>query len=85
MDNSKYTPEEREKHIDRLYRSFVAMGASDRIICMHALRPPSLNPDTGRPWKNFREIIAVSADSTIETLLSDFEGNGQLLAETPSL
>lgn len=85
MDNSKYTPEERERHIDRLYRSFVAMGTSDRIICMHAMRPPSLNPDTGRPWKNFREIIEPFSDSTIEELLSAFEGNGQLLGEDPSL
>lgn len=74
-----YTPEQRATIIDQLDRSFHAMPAWAQTACKHASGCPRKHPETGDPIKSFREALTISADSTLETLLDDFEGNDDLL------
>lgn len=75
----EYTPEQRAKIIDQLDRSFHAMPAWAQTACKHASGAPRKHLKTGEPITSFREALAISADSTLETLLDDFEGKGDLL------
>lgn len=73
-----YTAEQRDAVIDRLDRSFHAMPRWAQIACYHASGAPRKHPETGEPL-SFREALTLAADETLETLLEDFEGNGDLL------
>lgn len=73
------TPEERTQLIDQLCRSFSAMPRWVMAATKHAMAVPKINPETGEPFKSFREVITVACDETLETLREDFEGNGDLL------
>lgn len=79
MSDQKFTPEERAKHITRLDKSFEAMSMTDKVICKHAMRVPKINPDTGKEFESFREVLEASSDHTIDILLDDFAGNDLLL------
>jgi len=83
-DESRLTPEDRTKIINRLVRSFDAMSTTDKAICKHAMRAPKVNPETGKDFESFREVITVASDWTLETLLDDFKGNDLLLPEEES-
>ena len=85
MSDSIYTPEQRKKHINRLVRSFDAMSTMDKAICKHAMAAPTNNPETGKPFESFREVMGVASDHTIDTLLFDFESNELLLPEDETL
>lgn len=74
-----YSPEQREVIIDQLDRSFQAMPKWAQTACKHASGAPRKHPQTGEPITSFREALTISADSTLETLLEDFEGNDDLL------
>lgn len=76
MEMSK---EQRQENIERLVRSFDAMSTMDKTMCKHAMAAPKINPETGKEFESFREVIEVSSDHTIETLLFDFESNDLLL------
>jgi hypothetical protein len=43
---------------------------------------PENNPETGKPFTSFREVIESASDETLTTLRDDFEGDGDLLPET---
>lgn len=73
-----YTAEQRDAIIDRLDRSFHAMPRWAQTACYHGSGTPRKHPETGEPL-NFREALTLAADSTLETLLEDFEGNDDLL------
>lgn len=78
-----YTAEQRARVIDQLARSFDQMPTWAKTACKHSMGAPEINPETQRPITSFREALSISADETLETLLDDFEGNGDLLpAET---
>lgn len=70
---------EREVLIDQLDRSYQALPAWAKTACRHAMRCPTNNPETGRPFANFREVLETAADETLETLKEDFDDNGDLL------
>tara|TARA_B100000929_G_scaffold130889_1_gene103602 strand:+ start:733 stop:987 length:255 start_codon:yes stop_codon:yes gene_type:complete len=73
------TSEERSSLIDQLDRSFHAMPQWVQTACKHGMAAPTRNPETGEPFKSFRECISVASDWTLETLRDDFEDNGDLL------
>lgn len=76
---------ERDDLIDRLDRSFHAMPRWAQIACKHGMGAPKNNPETGEPFKSFREVISVASDDSLETLKGDFEDNGDLLPSTRQL
>lgn len=84
MSDQKFTPEVRAKHINRLVRSFDAASLLDKVMCKHALGAPKINPETGKEFKSFREVIECSSDHTIDILLDDFKCNDMLLPEEES-
>ena len=73
------TPEERSQLIDQLDLSFTVMPNWAKAATKHAIGAPEINPDTGKPFASFREVISVAADHTLEILRDDFEDNGDLL------
>ncbi len=75
--------EERAALIDQLDRSFQMMPNWSKASCKHAMGAPTNNPETGEPFKTFREVIEVADDHTLEILREDFEGNGELLPAVP--
>lgn len=72
-------PEQRAALIDRLDRSFSAMPVWAKAATKHALAAPNNNPETGKPFESFREVISVASDDTLTTLQQDFDDNGDLL------
>lgn len=78
----KLTPEERAKLIDRLDRSFQAMPNWVKTATKHAMGAPKNHPETGQPFKSFREVIECAHEETLLTLKDDFEDNGDLVPET---
>lgn len=65
--------------IDRLVASFEIMPKWVQIAAIHAMCAPMINPETGKPFRSFRECISVASDYTLETLRDDFDDNGDLL------
>jgi len=76
---------EREDLIDRLNRSFHAMPAWAQVACKHGMAAPKNNPETGKPFESFLEVISVASDDSLETLKGDFEDNGDLLPSVNQL
>ncbi|TDX30791.1 hypothetical protein DFO67_10446 [Modicisalibacter xianhensis] len=74
-----YTAEQREQIIDRLDRSYQEMPMWVKTACKHAMGAPKHHPETGEPILSFREAVSISSDETLDTLLEDFEDNGDLL------
>lgn len=73
------TQDERTIAIDQLSRSFDAMPGWVQTAVKHSLGAPNINPDTGEPFTSFKEVIEAACDGTLETLIYDFEDNGDLL------
>lgn len=73
------TPEERSQLIDQLDRSFAVMPTWAKATVKHAMGAPTINPETGQPFRSFREVIEAASDETLDILRDDFEGNGELL------
>lgn len=73
------TPQERAALIDQLDRSFMVLPNWAKAATKHAMGAPEINPETGKPFASFREVISVAADHTLEILRDDFEDNGDLL------
>ena len=73
------TQQEREALIDQLDRSFTMMPVWAKAAAKHAMGAPEINPETGKPFTSFREVILVAADHTLEILRDDFSDNGDLL------
>ena len=73
------TPQERAALIDQLDRSFMMLPNWAKAATKHAMGAPEINPETGKPFGSFREVISVAADHTLEILRDDFEDNGDLL------
>lgn len=76
-------PEERTILIDQLDRSFTAMPRWVKITVKHALGAPVNNPETGLPFKSFKEVIEAASDETLLTLKNEFEENDDLLPIVP--
>jgi hypothetical protein len=72
-------PEKRAAVIDQLDRSFIAMPNWVKASVKHAMGAPKNHPETGEPFTSFRQVIEVASDETLETLLEEFEDNGDLL------
>ena len=72
------TQEERDKLIDQLDRSFSLMPYWVKCATKHAMGAPKNNPETGHPFKSFREVIEASSDETLLILRDDFDENGDL-------
>ena len=75
------TPEERNKLIDRLDRSFQAMPRWAKAATKHAMGAPTHHPVTGKKFESFREVIEAASDHTLLTLKEDFEDNDDLAPE----
>jgi len=73
------TQQEREALIDQLDRSFMQMPSWAKAATKHAMGAPEINPETGKSFETFREVISVAADHTLETLRDDFADNGDLV------
>ena len=73
------TQDERTTVIDQLNRSFLAMPVWAQIAVKHALGAPTINPDTGEPFKSFQEVLVAARDETLEVLVEDFKDNDDLL------
>jgi hypothetical protein len=71
--------EDREKLIDSLDKSFKAMPTWVKSSVKHALRAPKNNPETGLPFKTFREVITISSDQTLLTLKEEFIDNDDFI------
>ena len=71
--------QERVKLIDQLVYSFGKMPMWVKVATKHSMGAPDINPETGKVFKSFREVIECSSDETLETLRDDFEGNDDLL------
>lgn len=69
----------REVRINQICQSFEKLSPAVQASCIHAMRVPSINPQTGIAFKDFQEILSVAADETLEILKDDFEGNSDLL------
>lgn len=75
------TPNERVCLIDQLDRSFAAMPHWVQCATKHAMAAPANNPETGEPFRSFREVIEAASDESLLTLRDDFDDNGDLLEE----
>ena len=71
--------QERVILIDQLNRSFLALPTWAKAATKHAMGVPEINPDTGKPFQDFKEVLSAAHDDTLEILRSDFEDNGDLL------
>lgn len=80
-EKAPLTPEERTAIINRLDEAFQKMSTMDKAIVKHSMGAPRINPGTGEAFASFREVITVSVDSTLETLMSDFIYNGFIVKE----
>lgn len=75
------TTEERRRLIDQLDRSFTVMPHWVKCATKHAMGAPKNHPETGRPFKSFREVLEAASDESLLTLRDDFDDNGDLLPE----
>jgi len=73
------TPQERSQLIDQLDRSFTVMPHWVKCATKNAMGAPKNNPETGQPFKSFREVIEAAGEETLLTLRDDFDDNGDLL------
>jgi hypothetical protein len=73
------TAAERAKLIDQLDRSFDAMPSWAKTAAKHAMGAPTHHPETGQPFKSFREVIEAASDDSLLVLRDDFDDNGDLL------
>lgn len=73
------TSEERKSLIDQLERSFEEMPRWAQVATKHAMGAPTVSPETGQPFKTFREVIETASDDTLITLRDEFDDNGDLL------
>lgn len=73
------TPQERSQLIDQLDRSFTVMPHWVKCATKHAMGAPKNHPETGQPFKSFRDVIEAAGDETLLTLRDDFDDNGDLL------
>jgi hypothetical protein len=78
------TNAQRTTLIDQLERSFILMPRWAQVAALHAMAPPAINPDTGKPFACFREVLEAAADDTLATLRDDFDDNGDLLPAVPT-
>lgn len=78
---SYMTTEARTKLIDQLERSYAAMPKWAKRVTIHAIGAPTINPETGKPFTSFRQVLNTASDETLEILRGDFEDNGDLLPE----
>ncbi len=75
----------RTELIDQLDRSFQMMPHWAQVATKHAIgRAGAINPDTGKPFETFREVLEAAADHSLETLRDDFDSNGDLLPAVPT-
>jgi hypothetical protein len=72
---------ERNNLIDQLDRSFSAMPHWVKCATKHGMAAPTMNPETGEPFKSFRDCLEAASDWTLETLRDDFDDNGDLLPQ----
>ena len=77
------SPQQRSELIDQLDRSFLALPRWAQSATKHAMGAPSTHPETGVPFKTFREVIEAASDETLEILRDDFDGDGDLLPPAP--
>lgn len=73
------TPEKRNALIEQLDISFKTMDEWAKVATKHALGAPTHHPETGEPFKSFREILEAASDETLITLRDDFNDNGDLI------
>ena len=73
------TAAERAKLIDQLDRSFDVMPTWAKTATKHAMGAPTHHPETGQPFKSFREVIEAASDDSLLVLRDDFDDNGDLL------
>ena len=78
-ERKSMTPQERSQLIDQLDRSFTVMPHWVKCATKHAMGAPKNHPETGQPFKSFREVIEAAGDETLLTLRDDFDDNGDLL------
>lgn len=81
--SNEMTQQERSQLIDQLDRSFTAMPHWVKCATKHAMGAPTNNPETGQPFKSFREVIEAASDESLLTLRNDFDDNGDLLPPVP--
>lgn len=73
------TNKERKQLIDQLDRSFAMMPHWVKCATKHAMGAPKYHPETGQPFKSFREVIEAASDESLLVLRDDFDDNGDLL------
>ena len=76
------SPSERKLLLDQLDRSFTMMPYWVKCATKHSMAAPKNNPETGQPFKSFREVIEAASDETLLMLRDDFEDGGDLLPAT---
>lgn len=69
--------------VDQLDRSFQMMPGWAQAATKHAMGAPATNPETGKPFASFREVLEAAADHSLELLREDFDDNGDLLPAVP--
>lgn len=84
LEKRNMTKEERIQLIDQLDRSFTVMPIWVKAATKHAMGAPKNNPETGKPFTSFREVIEAASDETLLILRDDFEGDGDLLPAVPT-
>lgn len=72
------TPQERVQLIDQLDKSFTEMPNWVKSAVVHSMGAPDNNPETGLPFKSFREVIEMASNDSLMSLRDDFESNGDL-------
>lgn len=77
------TPAERLALIDQLDRSFTMMPTWAQATVKQVMAAPENQPETGKPYATFREVIEAASDDSLEALRNHFEGNGELLPPVP--
>ena len=73
------TAELRRTYIDQMVRSYDAMPKWVQGSVIHAMRVPTNNPATGKPWMSFREMLEVASDESILIIRQDIKDNGDLV------
>jgi hypothetical protein len=73
------TPQERTELIDQLDRSFMMLPRWAKSAIKHAMGAPEINPETGKPFTSFREVIELASEHSLEILRDDFDADGDLL------
>jgi len=73
------TPKERNALIEQLDKSFQAMNEWVKMATKHAMSAPTHHPETGEPFKSFREVIEAASDESLISLRDDFDENNDLI------